>query len=52
MIDKLKKLDEEFIEIEKKLSDPEVMQDQAEYIKIGRRHKELKKIVDLFGEYK
>ena len=52
MIDKLQKLEEEFAEIEKKLSDPAVIQNQSKYTTLGRRHKELKMIVGLFAEYK
>jgi len=52
MIDKLKQIDKEFLDLEKKLMDPEVIQDHIEYTKLSRRHKELSVIVDLYHEYK
>lgn len=52
MFEKLQKLEDEFLDLEKKMSDPEVIQNQAEFTKLGRRHKELSKLVELFREYK
>lgn len=52
MIDKLQKLEDEFLEIEKKLSDPEVVGNQEEYVKLMRKRKEMERAVELFREYK
>ncbi|MBU0667638.1 peptide chain release factor 1 [Patescibacteria group bacterium] len=52
MIEKLKQLEQEFLDLEEKLSDPEIMQNHAEYTKISRRHKELMQLVALYRQYK
>lgn len=52
MFDKLEKLEKEYYDIETRMSDPVVINDQNEYKKIGRRHKEISIVVRLFGEYK
>ena len=52
MIDKLQKLEDEFVEIESKLSDPDVIANQPEYVKLMRKRKELENAVELFREYK
>ena len=52
MNEKLQKIENEFIEIESKLSDPEVIKDQALFSKMMRRHKEIGKIVELFKKLK
>ncbi len=52
MFEKLQKIEDEFLDLEKKMSDPEIIQDQAEFTKLGRRHKELSKLVEFFREYK
>lgn len=52
MYDKLQKLEDEFVSLDQKLADPAVIHDQAEFTKIGRRRKELTKVVELFREYK
>lgn len=52
MRDKLENLEKEFVELEQKLGDPNVLADRAEYVKLGRRHKELSEIVRLFRALK
>lgn len=52
MFDKLQKLEDEFASLEAKMSDPEIIRDQAEFTRMGRRHKELMKVVTLFRDYK
>lgn len=52
MIEKLKQLEQEFHDLEKQMADPEVIQNQSEYAKLGQRYKELTKVVELYGEYK
>lgn len=52
MIEKLKQLEQEFQDLEKKMADPEIIQNQSEYAKLGQRYKEITKVVELYGEYK
>lgn len=52
MFDKLKGVEERFVEIEKLLSDPEVLQDQNAYQKYSREHADLNRIVTVFRSYK
>ena len=52
MFDKLKGVEERYIEIETLMSDPEVLNDQAVYQKYIREHAELSKIVTVFRQYK
>jgi len=52
MFDKLSGVEERFIDIEKLLADPEIVQDQNSYQKYVREHAELNKIVTAFRRYK
>jgi len=52
VIEKIQQLEQEFILLEEKLSDSEIMQNHTEYTKISRRHKELLHLVMLYREYK
>jgi len=52
MIDRLKGVEDRFVEIENLLSQTEIVQDQAKYQKIAKEHAELSKIVTVFREYK
>jgi len=51
MLEKLQGVEERFSEIEKRLSDPSILQDRDAYRSIVREHAELNKIVTLFREY-
>ena len=51
MFEKLKGVEERFLEIEKQLSDPEIVKDRQAYQKLIREHAELNKIVSVFKEY-
>lgn len=51
MFEKLKGVEERFLEIEKHLSDPEIVKDRQAYQKLIREHAELNKIVSVFKEY-
>jgi peptide chain release factor 1 len=51
MFEKLKGVEERFLEIEKHLSDPEIVKDRQAYQKLIREHAELNKIVSVFNEY-
>jgi peptide chain release factor 1 len=52
MFDKLTGVEERFIDIEKHLADPEVVQDRNAYQKFVREHAELNKIVTVYRKYK
>ena len=52
MFDRLEKIQQEFVEIEKKMSDSEIIFDQKEYQKLAKRRSEIENIVDLFRKYK
>jgi len=52
VLDNLKKIETEFMEIEEKLSDPEVISNQAEFQKLMRRHRSISKIVELYRQMK
>src|SRR3989339_766808 len=52
MFDRLEKIEQEFVEIEKKMSDSEIIFDQKEYQKLAKRRSEIENIVDLFRKYK
>jgi len=52
MFDKLIGVEERFIDIEKHLSDPQIVKDQDVYQKYVREHAELNKIVTAYREYK
>jgi peptide chain release factor 1 len=52
MFDKLKGVEERFVELEGLLSDPKVLQDRGAFQKYSREHAELVEIVNVFREYK
>jgi peptide chain release factor 1 len=52
MFDKLRGVEERFLEIETKLSDLEVVRDRETYQKYVREHAELNKIVTVYRKYK
>jgi peptide chain release factor 1 len=52
MFDKLKGVEDRFIEIETLMSDPEIVKDQSAYQKYIREHAELGKIVTVFRKFK
>ena len=52
MFDKLKGVEDRFNELERLMSDPEVVQNQDAYQKYIREHAEISSIVDAFREYK
>ncbi|MCH5185539.1 MAG: peptide chain release factor 1 [Oscillospiraceae bacterium] len=51
MFDKLKTLEEKYISLTQKISDPEIIANQSEWQKYCREHAELEPIITLFGEY-
>lgn len=52
MLERLQKLEDEYLEIERKASDPFIISDQKNYQTLMRRHKQLQKIVILFRNLK
>ena len=52
MFDKLDGIEERFLEIEQRLSDPDVINDRESYQKYVREHAELSKIVAVYGDFK
>ena len=52
MFNKLTGVEARFLEIEKRLSDPQVLQDREAYQNYSREHAELNKIVTVFRDYK
>ncbi len=52
MIDKLQKIEDEYIDIERRLSDAAVISNQNEFKKLMRRHKEISRLVSLFRQLK
>ncbi len=51
MINKIKEIYDHYNELGEKLSDPEIISDQAAYTKLMREHKHLTPIVDKYNEY-
>lgn len=51
LIDKLKEIEASYRELEKKMADPEVVNDPHEMQQLGKKHVELTPIVDAFSEY-
>ncbi|MFC1488912.1 peptide chain release factor 1 [Thermodesulfobacteriota bacterium] len=51
MFQKLKGVENRFIEVEKLLSDPEILQDRQAYQKYSQEHADLNKIVSVFRKY-
>ncbi|MCU1381160.1 MAG: prfA [Acidimicrobiales bacterium] len=45
MLDRLERLEDEFRSVEARLSDPKVFEDNAAYVKLTRRHRELEPVV-------
>lgn len=52
MFDNLEQLEQEYIETERKLADPNIISRQKEYTSLMRRYKEITKAVSLYREYK
>ncbi len=52
MIERLDSVEERFVELEKRLSDPEIVSNMEEYKKIAKEHSELEPIVKTYRRYK
>jgi len=51
MLDKLKQIEEKYVEIEKRMGEPEVYSDPAVYAKYAREQKELTPVVEAYRKY-
>ena len=52
MLDKLQALEDKFLDLEARISDPDVISNQAEWQKSTKAHAKLADIVEVFREYK
>lgn len=52
MLNKLSVLEEKYLDIEKKIGDPEIISDQEEWQKYIKDYAELKPIIEVYREYK
>jgi peptide chain release factor 1 len=52
MFDRLEAIENRFEELNMRLADPEVINDQSQYLKLMKEHSELSTIVEKFREYK
>ncbi len=52
MLEKLKAIKDRFDEVTNKLVSPEILNDNKEYVKIAKEHKNLEPIVEKYNEYK
>lgn len=52
MLDKLEKLEKEYLEIQNKLMDSSIISDQEKYKTLSRRYKALQKVADLTQRYR
>jgi peptide chain release factor 1 len=50
MLDRLDALEREFLELQARLGDPELMADQTRYVEVARRYRELEEIVEVGSE--
>ena len=52
MLEKLEAINEKYLEIEKEMNDPAVMQDMKHYVKISEDYKDLQPIIEAYKTYK
>ncbi len=52
MLDKLKVLEDKFIDLEKKVADPDIIADQSQWQKYIKEHADLQPIVEKYREYR
>lgn len=52
MLDKLQVIEDRFLDLESKISDPEIIANQTEWQKLTRQHAKLAEMVSTFREYK
>ncbi|MDR1724868.1 MAG: peptide chain release factor 1 [Bacteroidales bacterium] len=52
MLDKLEAINERFLDIEKQMNEPDVMNDMKRYVKLNKDYKDLQPIIAAYKEYK
>jgi len=52
MLEKLEAINEKFIEIERQMNEPEVMNDMKHYVKLSKDYKDLQPVIAAYKEYK
>ena len=52
LVARLEEVEASFQEVEQQLADPDALSDQKRFIELGRRHSELKPIVEGFSSYR
>ena len=52
MLDKLKFINDRYLEVEKLISSPDAMKDMKIYVQLNREYKDLTPIVKAYHEYK
>jgi peptide chain release factor 1 len=52
MLDQLKGVEERFLEVEKRLSEPDIVKDRQAYQTLMQEHAELNKLVAIYNQYK
>lgn len=52
ILDKLKGVKERFIEVQKLISDPEIISDMKQYVKLNKEYKDLEPIIAAYDDYK
>jgi peptide chain release factor 1 len=52
MLDQLKGVEERFLEVEKRLSEPDIVKDRQAYQTLMQEHAELNKLVAIYSQYK
>jgi peptide chain release factor 1 len=52
LLEKLEKLEQEYLDLQKQMADPEIISDQSRYVKISRRYKSLESAAELARNYR
>ncbi len=52
MFDRLEQLEERFMELEREMSDPSIVSDQARMQKVGKQHRDMQPVIERYREYK
>lgn len=52
MFDRLEQLEERFVELEREMSDPAIVGDQAKMQKTGKQHRDMQPVIEKYREYK
>lgn len=52
MLDKLEAINARYLELEKEINDPSVMQDMKRYVKLSKDYKDLQPVIEAYKQYK